>query len=331
MPANRLRRLVTACVVAGVAVWCNSPGSAAAQCNGNLTLKPVGLPASVVRFRRAMQVAANVSTNPSFKILFDNLVLVPAPAGLNPYFLFADVFSARFVHQDDTCTTWPPIGTWHHGEAMLTMAIQDYPNYLQPGSGKTGAMTGNGVLFPRQTIEVDGLDGLWSRSVDFQGNLNGWRFVVDVARGGTTTDTAGWQCNGTLPAGTYREWTMTVHIDGGCDPVSQSPARFVAPDANAQYLGPFAFSTEFFTSSPGLFKVYLSDLEVQSEGSSAWTRLCQWQVESQCDYESNQFGVKLAVDSGGRNVIEISNDGPANGGPGGFLAPGTTFTIPGCS
>ncbi len=326
MSSDRIRRNV----LAGLLLCLATPGGAAAQCNGNLDLVPVNLPANIVRFRRAMQVVANVSTNPSFKILFDNVRLAPAPPGLAPYFLSSDIFSARFVHPDGVCTTWPPIGTWHHGQSMLHLNLDDYPNYQQAGTGKAGIKTTNPTLFPRETIEVDGLPGLWSRGAEFQANVNGIRFVVDVARAGLVTDTSGWQCNGTLPAGSYREWTSTVHLDGGCDPVSQSPVRFVAPAANAQYLGPFDFSTEFFTSSPGLFKVYLSDLEVQTEGSGTWTKLCRWRLASQCG-AANEYGVKLSTDGAGRNVIEISNDGPANGGPGGFMAVGTEFTIPGCS
>ena len=291
---------------------------------------------------------SNVSVDSSFKILFDFLQLYPPPAGRTPYHVFGDIFSHRSTHTDNICTTWPPIGVITNGQAQASLNIQDYPNYCGPpctptatsgvcdppgctpaGTGKTGSKTSDPNVLPRETLLVDNLPGLWSRSADLQVNLNGLVVVIDVARQGTTTNTAGWQCNGTLPAGTYRQWDSTATALNGCNVVAQATASFVAPDANAQYIGAFSFGTEFFTSSAGLFKLYLSNLQYQTEGSTTWQKICTWRVSSACG-DTNQYGFKLAVD-GSANVIEVSNDGPANGGPGGFYPPNTQFSIPGCS
>src|SRR5262245_2112529 len=124
-------------VLLGLALLLTSlgrPDGAAGQCNGNLDLVPLALPTNTVRPRPATQVVANVSSDASFKILFDNVRLAPAPSGLTPYFLSNDIFSARFVHGDGVCTTWPPIGTWNYGQAMLSTNLDDYPNYLQTGT-----------------------------------------------------------------------------------------------------------------------------------------------------------------------------------------------------
>jgi hypothetical protein len=303
---------------------------AGAQCNGDLDLVPVNPPDNIVEFVRRVKVVANNSTDSSFKILFDNMRLSPfAPTGstTTPYFLFAPIYSTIFSHSNAVCPSAPPSGTPLVGMAAVSPNIQDYPNYQVSGSGKVGAKTSNSTLLPSAQYQVDGLPGLFWRGADMQMNLNGLYLIVDVTRQGTTTDTSGWQCNGTLPAGTYRQWDIGTNVyDSGCQNLlAQGTVSTLAPDPYAQHLGPFDFSTEFFTSSPGLFKLYMDLLMVKVEGDSAWHHLCTWKVASVCG-NTNEYGVKLTG-----SAIEISNDGPANGGPGGFLAPGTTFTIPGCS
>jgi hypothetical protein len=332
---SQLRRRIPWSLVLlfGLAVV-GTPSPGRAQCNGNAFLDPVGLPANIVRFQRTMQIVNNVSTDSSFKILFDFLRLYPPPTGQTPYHLFGDIFSHYSSHTDNVCTTWPPIGTITNGHAQAALAIQDYPNSCtppcNPGSGKLGVKTSDPNVLPRETLLVDNIPGLWSRGADLQVNLNGMIVVIDHARGATTTDTTGWQCNGTLPAGTYRRWDTTASVSDGCNTVAQATANFVAPDANAKYIGAFTMATEFFTSSPGLFKIYLSTLRVQTEGNTAWQNVCTWQVTSQCG-STNEYGFKLTTVPGGATAIEVSNDGPANGGPGGFFPVGTIFTIPGCT
>jgi hypothetical protein len=305
-------------------------GSSEAQCNGNLDLVPVSPPANIVRFVRRVHVVANNATDSTFKILFDNMRLQPfAPTanGPTPYVLFATLYSVLWSHSGPVCSSAPSGSTPLYGQAAVSPNIQDYPNYQVTGSGQVGVRTVDTTLLPRAEYQVDGLPGLWWRGADMQMNLNGKYLVVDVKRRGRRRSTSGWQCNGTLPKGRYRQWdiAVSVWIPGAGTKLASGRTGFIAPDAYAQYLGPFDFSTEFFTSSPGLFKIYLDELQVAVDGAPTLRPLCTWRVAGQCG-STNEYGVKL----GPGNVIEISNDGPANGGPGGFFAPGTTFTLPGC-
>ena len=83
------------------------PDPVAAQCNGNLDLVPMNLPANIVRFRRAMQVAANVSTNPSRSsaaAITATLVLISASAEYSTRF----GFSSTRLPRTSTRSAWRP-------------------------------------------------------------------------------------------------------------------------------------------------------------------------------------------------------------------------------
>lgn len=309
-----------------------SPPPARGQCsNGVFSLTPVNLPANVVRLSRVMSVVANASQG--FKIIFDNLRLSPPTPLYGHYVIFGTLFSSRLAHPDGVCTI-AGVGTWTDAQAMISPNIQDYPNVNagSTGAGLVGSKSAAPILLPNYQGTVDNRPGFWLRGSNMQYNLNFTSVVVDVHRRDIVTDTTGWQCGTSMPAGDYRQWDMRTTVLDACDgQVADGTTQLIAPNQYAQYLGPFGFSSEFFTSSPGLYKVYMRDMKVQLEGGSTWQDLCTWRVDDVYGCGFEEYGVKLSKDAFGRDVIEMSNDGPATGGPGGFFAPGTVFTIPNCS
>jgi hypothetical protein len=260
----------------------------------------------VVGARYKFRIDANSS--PTIKIAFGwHRFYGP---GSETYLLETNLYSDAFRYTDHVCTTWPLQGQYLSAQGSLRVAVPDYNLH-----GRTGAQTVDPIMFPRQTYEIDGIDGLWKTDMISQLNINGLDGSVAITRGPIVTDKTGWKCDGTLGGSVYRQWDVLVTIDGA--PFSM---RFALPDNEARYFYPweiFSFGTEFF-KQPGAIKVFLWDFEIQQENQTYWRPLTRWQVTRQDD-SINEDGVRLATYNGKR-VIEFSNESP---GP--FFESGTVF------
>jgi hypothetical protein len=190
-------------------------------------------------------------------------------------------------------------GTYAHREASLRVAVPDYIK-----KGKTGARTYAPEMFPRQTYEIDGIDGLWKTDLISQTNLNQKECSVVMTRGSILANLSGWRADGgDLPSDTYREWDVDVSFDG-----QTYNMAFAFPDANAQRLCSWEtliFFSEFLHSS-GLFRVFYWDFGIKREGAGTWEPIYAWRV-SHHDGSLDAFGVRRAWHAG-VPVIEVGND-----------------------
>ncbi len=255
-------------------------------------------------------IVANQSSD--LKILFSDSRFYGS--GSDTYLIEHNLYTDRYAYSDPVCTTWPLQGDHNAGESSLRVAVPDYV-----GRGLTGARTSD-PAFPRQTYLIDGIPGLWKTDMISQFDMTGMSGTVDVARGDLIVDPSGWRCDGDLDAATsFREWDITVTIGG-----SPYVMMIALPDAGAHYVTPYealVFYTEFMNQS-GLFKVYFSNIWIQSE-SMGWQPLNLWKVTDQ-DGGLDLFGFKkTAIDAG--CAIEVSNESQ---GP--YLPPGTVFDISSC-
>jgi hypothetical protein len=256
-----------------------------------------------VKLRYKFFIVANQS-NP-LKILFSDSRFYGS--GQDTYLIEHNLYTDRYVYTDPVCTTWPLQGEHRSGESSLRVAV---PDYVQ--KGLTGAKTRDPDRFPRQTYLIDGIPNLWKTDMISQFDCTGFSGTVKVARGGLVTNLQGWRCDGDLDPGTsFRKWKVTVALQGTRDHMT-----IALPDESAHYITPYealVFYTEFF-NQPGLFKVYLWDLEIQSESSGTWQPLNLWEVT---DGPGTNYGFRK-TSFNDQCGIEVSNE------PGGNYAPAGT-------
>lgn len=255
----------------------------------------------------------NVSENESehLKLIFGSSSL--RGPGSDTYLVEYNIYDRGLYYNDGTQTTWPLLGSYVYQQASLRVAVPDYML-----KGKTGTRTFDPVMFPRQTYEIDGIDGLWKTDLMSQTDMNQTEGNVILTRGELVTDLTNWRTDGTdLPADIYRQWNIAVSFGG----VTYDMA-FVFPDANAKWLSswqPMAFYSEFLHSA-GLFKVNYWDFGLLREGASDWESINKWRV-SHHDGSTEDFGVALSS-YGGSPAIEFGNDPSSN-----YLPTGSVIDI----
>jgi len=246
-----------------------------------------------MRFR--FYVADNESE--SLKLIFaDSRLRGPQP---DTYLLEYNIYDNGLRYDDWVYTTWPLQGTYAQQEASLRVAVPDYI-----GEGKTGAKTFDPLMFPRQTYEIDGIDGLWKTDLITQTDLNQIEGSVMMTRGDIITDLSGWRADGSyLPLDAYRQWNVAVAFG----PQTYNMA-FALPDANARWLAPWEPLTFFseFLHGDGLFRVNYWDFGIMREGSGEWESINKWRV-SHHDGSLDDFGVGRSL-LAGVPVIEFGND-----------------------
>jgi hypothetical protein len=246
-----------------------------------------------VRFR--FYVADNVSE--SLKLIFGASRLYGP--GSDTYLMEYNVYDRGLRYDDWVSTTWPLQGTYTNQEASLRVAV---PDYIQ--KGKTGVRSFDTEMFPRQTYEIDGIDGLWKTDLISQANLNQVEGSVMVTRGDIIADLSGWRADGTdLPLDTYRQWDVAVSLGE-----QTYNMAFAFPDENARWLAPWEplnFYSEFLHTE-GLFRVNYWDFGIKREGIDAWDSINTWRVTHH-DGSLDDFGV-IRSSHAGVPVIEFSND-----------------------
>jgi hypothetical protein len=219
--------------------------------------------------------------------------------GADTYLMEYNLYDRGLRYEDGVTTTWPLQGSYAYQQSSLRVAVPDY--ILK---GKTGARTFNPEMFPRQTYEIDGIDGLWKTDLMTQTDMNQIEGSVALTRGDLVTELTGWRTDGAdLPLDTYRQWNVAVSF--GQETYNMA---FAFPDASAQYLAswqPMTFYSEFLQSA-GLFRVNYWDFGIKREGTGEWESMNTWRV-SHHDGSLDDFGVALASHDG-NPVIEIGND-----------------------
>ena len=252
-------------------------------------------PADGIGIRFRFFVADNESQ--SLKIMFSDSRLCGTHP--NTYLLEYNVYDMGLRYEDWAYTTWPMQGTHVAQEASLRVAIPDYV-----GEGRTGAHTSCPNMFPRQTYEIDGIDGLWKTDLISQANMNATECSVEMTRGDIVSDLSDWRADGdNLPTGTYRQWNVKVEFDQ-----QTYDMAFAIPDESGRHLCSWEtliFFTEFLHGQ-GLLRVYFWDFAIKREGSGSWEALHKWRV-SHHDGSLDVFGVCKAQHMG-IPVIEIGND-----------------------
>ncbi len=252
-------------------------------------------PTDGIGIRYRFYVADNESE--SLKILFSDSRFRGTLS--DTYLLEYNIYDAGLRYDDWVDTTWPLQGDYVQKEASLRVAVPDYI-----GEGKTGAKTFDPVMFPRQTYEIDGIDGLWKTDLIAQTDLNQTEGSVLMTRGEIITDLSGWRADGdNLPLDSYRQWNVAV--DFGQQTYSMA---FALPDANARWLAswePITIISEFLHEE-GLFRVNYWDFGILHEGTGEWESINTWRV-SHHDGSLDDFGVGRAL-LAGMPVIEFGND-----------------------
>ena len=199
------------------------------------------------------------------------------------------------------------------------------------GAGRIGLMSSNPTVFPVSSYPIDcgPAPQVAARS---QVDISGKDLTMDFVKGGTFTQPlSGWDaCTTTactqscgscaftctadhdLPAGTYQIWNGSMSFDGVAYPVSYAlpGGSPVDPRLWGVYVDPsrlFNFRTEFFES--GTFVQFLIwDMQVQTEGSSTWVPVTQFQQGEPSGSTYSSAGARINVYEN-RPVLEISNDG----------------------
>jgi len=252
-------------------------------------------PTDGIGIRFQFYVADNDSEG--LKLIFaDSRLRGPQP---DTYLLEYNIYSSGLLYDDWIYTTWPMQGTYTQKQASLRVAVPDYI-----GAGKTGVKTFDPTMFPRQTYEIDGIEGLWKTDLITQTDMNQIMGSVLMTRGDIITDLSGWRADGSyLPTDTYRQWNVSV--DFGKQSYNMA---FAFPNANAQWLAswePLTFFSEFLHED-GLFRVNYWDFGIMREGTGEWEPINKWRV-SHHDGSLNDFGVIRSL-LAGTPVIEFSND-----------------------
>lgn len=281
-----------------LAIGLLSPATQAAATYGLTGIRPhweSAAPEDAIGVRFRFFVADNEST--ALKIVFSDSRLCGAQP--DTYLVEYNIYDEGLRYVDWTYTKWPMLGTRMSQEASLRVAIPDYVR-----EGRTGARTSSPEMFPRQTYEIDGVNGLWKTDLVSQTNLNKTECAVEMTRAGIVSDLSGWRVDDSdLPAGAYRQWNVRVEFDR-----REYGMSFVVPDMNGEELCTWEsliFFTEFLHGM-GLLRVYLWDFAVKKEGSDEWQPIDTWSV-SHHDGSLEAFGV-CKSEHRGIPVIEISND-----------------------
>jgi hypothetical protein len=236
------------------------------------------------------------------------------------YILETNYYTSRWTYDDHTCPPpGPPIGIIGEetfDESSIRIAIPDYV-----GEGKTGSKTFSVSEFPRQTYEIDYINGLFKTDMMYQSNMNDTSGLVEIERGELITDKTGWKCGEDLAIETdFRQWNVFVTVGG----ISHSMA-FAVPNEHGSYFFPWempSFTSEFFAFD-GLFQVFFWEFSYQREATENWVPMQRWKVQRDDQLPGRINGVRV-VDFGGKQVLEMSNVG----GPIPYLPKDTEFFLP---
>ncbi len=253
---------------------------------------------NAVKLRYKFKVVQNENQYDSLKIIFNGHRLY-GPGG-SPYAIEEDFYTEKILYNDPVCDVDWLQGTKIQGISSIRVAISDYTN-----TSKTGIKTFAPNVFPRAYSLVDGIHNITKYHMMSQVDIDGIDGIVEISRGNIITDKSGWRCNINLGTDNYREWDVSITING-----IRYDTAIAIPDNVAQYLSsPELFNprTEFFLL-PGYFKVYFWDVEVQQENILVWEKLNSFKV-TEFDGYPVDFGVTKSVYNG-VNVIELSNDAP---------------------
>jgi FG-GAP-like repeat len=269
--------------------------------NGNAVVFPHfshGPPHNVVGLRYNARVERNDSTSP--KIIFTARRLWNPQNPSPTYLLESNLYSYRYAFTDDQCTNFPPVGTLMPAKSALWVSVPDY-NML----GKIGAKTHAPSMFPRQTIQIDGIAGLQKVETISQIDITGKDISIEYSRGDLIAENTGWKtCGALLDGDSYRRWTSRVMFDGDSYQID-----FALPDAHASYLHPNELMsiTSEFLAELGPFKAYFWGVEFLRDGSLAWEKIGQWRLMSHEGPVTNVgWGVKRSKHQR-RTVMEFSN------------------------
>ena len=245
-----------------------------------------------VRFR--FQVTDNESEN--LKLIFGASRL--RGSGADTYLLEYNLYDRGLRYEDWVHTTWPLQGTQAYQQSSLRVAVPDY--ILK---GKTGAKSFDTEMFPRQTYEIDGIDGLWKTDLISQRDMNHTEGRVELTRGDLVSDLSGWRADGNdLPTDIYRQWNVAVTFGERTYDMA-----FALPDDSARWLAPWEpinFYSEFLHST-GLFKVNYWDFGIKREGLG-WEPINTWRVSHHVG-SLETFGVSR-TSLNDMPVITFSND-----------------------
>lgn len=279
-------------------------------------------PSNVVKLRFRFSVGQNegsINASPKIKLILGT-IRVWGGSGGPTYILEANLYTSKWQYEDPACPPpGPPAGLQGeevYDQASLRMAIPDYV-----GEGKTGCRTFSPEMFPRQTYEIDYIQGLFKTDMMSQTNLNGECGLVEIERGPLVSDKSGWKCSQDLSAGTeFRQWDVHVTIGG-----VRHAMAFAVPNENGRYLYPLempSLTTEFFANI-GLFQVFYWEFAYQREGETNWSAMPRWKLRRDDGLSGRPYGVRV-VQIGSRNVLEVSN----TGGSPPYIGLNTVFDLP---
>jgi hypothetical protein len=264
-----------------------------------------GNPNDLIGVQYSFQVTANLS--PALKIIFGSNASYTPGSTIN-YDIDSDVMSAQDVFANGGCTTYPPLGTVTNAEASLHNAVPDYPygSGKQPALG-SGINTSDPVNWPIQTLLIDDIPNTYKSDSISQFNINGLETQVTIQRGGTLTDVSGFANNCGVPmlSTTYRMWTITTQVTGYPTVTHQ----VVLPDADAQYLLPYAYTMTFyseFLNQSGTFTVQYWNFAYMRESNPVWTPVSTLMTNWNYDGSGLDFGVHV-VSVNGKDRVEFSN------------------------
>ena len=219
------------------------------------------------------------------------------------YLIENNVYADGLTYPNGVCTTWPLLGQYLPATGSLRSAVPDYNRH-----GWVGARTLSPGMFPRQSYLIDGIDGLWKTDMISQANLNNVECAVEIQRGGMVTNRNDWKCSGLLDTNVvFREWSVVNSFAG-----ANYTNLYAFPETNARFITPhevLGFGSEFLWREQK-FKLLLWDLELLRENEVHWRSVNRWRVTRQ-DAAPVAYGTRVTKDSG-RQVIEMSNDGPGN-------------------
>lgn len=256
-----------------------------------------------IKLRYKCKVVENKCASPEmWKIIF-MFHFLHGPGNPKLYELQSNLYTWRFVypHLSRRKANGEVPGLQNlAGESSLFLSVPDNNK-----DKKIGARSQSPKMLPTLDQEIDGIKDLWKREQVSQLNLTGKTLAVEIARGKIAKDLRDWSVHGELPAGTYRNWTITATWDDVPHKVD-----FVLPEESARYfVAPrmTQIASEAFVINPGLFKVFFWDIEIQRENRTDWKPIRKWKlVES--DARENTWGMKRSKFAG-RPAIEVSNDG----------------------
>ncbi len=282
----------------------NEPGNGIYGASATNALTPLGTQLSdIVALRYMFHVDGD--TSDTIKILFGTTRLFGAAP--ETYIIETNLYATGLRYGSGICTTWPLVGTTVARQSSLRIGAPDYVgDFDQTKGGRVGFKTRDTAFLPQQTYLIDNIPNLWKTDAITQQDMSGIDAQVSIARGDLVDSHSGWKCADDLSNDTYRDWHVSIALNGVAHDVD-----LALPEQSAAYILPsemLDLLTEFF-QQPGLFRVYYWDIAVQRASSPTWIPLARWSVWRHDGYAVD-WGARRSVYKD-RYVLELSNDGPA--------------------